>query len=253
MVHVSLVPLSPPLRRLWQAKELPSSANASTHAVGELATAVALAMFLGPCPPHTQQHTLTQHLAPLLQERGVGLHWQTADDLIRVLCLPSQEVAAVDPTSGEGPCSIHTGSELGLTSAGLLHSNLLLLSYISHSCLYGSPTESYYYFGVLLTTSACTTTADDITGQSSTHCTNEPLAPPTYAHLCSSLLPLLVPGEFLDQWLARGYSLPELLRVGGVVSAWNRWPLIYDPEGFAVSWLQRYRGEELRELDATTR
>lgn len=74
-----------------------------------------------------------------------------------------------------------------------------------------------------------------------------------YIRLCTSMLPLLLPEAFINSWSAKGCSLPQLLQIGLVVSSWNKWPLVYDPESFAATWLKEYRGEELLVLDATDR
>ena len=76
---------------------------------------------------------------------------------------------------------------------------------------------------------------------------------PSYGHFSASILPFLVDESFVDGWLAEGYGVSQLLHLALVETAWNRWPLVYDPEGFAASWIKRCKGEELVCLDATDR
>ena len=74
----------------------------------------------------------------------------------------------------------------------------------------------------------------------------------SFASLCSCVVSLLVKESFSDQWLAQCCSLPHLLPCSLVHSMWNRWPLIYDPQGFAAQWLTQYN-EKLVRLDASDR
>ena len=82
---------------------------------------------------------------------------------------------------------------------------------------------------------------------------NESKVVTSYSQLCLKVLPHMLPEVFVDEWLAKGYSLPQLVPVGLIVSSWNKWPMIYDPDGFAVCWIQQYREEELIILDACDR
>ena len=76
---------------------------------------------------------------------------------------------------------------------------------------------------------------------------------PSYSHLSASAFPFLVDESFVNSWLAEGYGVSQLLPLTLVETAWNRWPLVYNPEGFAASWIKKCRGEELVCLDATDR
>ena len=68
---------------------------------------------------------------------------------------------------------------------------------------------------------------------------------PTEAYQ-QAALPFLVDESFVNSWLAEGYGVSQLLPLTLVETAWNRWPLVYDPEGFAALWIKQSRGEELR-------
>lgn len=76
---------------------------------------------------------------------------------------------------------------------------------------------------------------------------------PSYSNLSASALPFLVDESFVNSWLAEGYGVSQLLPLALVETAWNRWPLVYDPEGFAALWIKQCKGEELVCLDATDR
>lgn len=76
---------------------------------------------------------------------------------------------------------------------------------------------------------------------------------PSYSHLSASALPFLVDESFVNGWLAEGYGVSQLLPLALVETVWNRWPLVYDPEGFVALWIKQCRGEELVCLDATDR
>ncbi len=75
----------------------------------------------------------------------------------------------------------------------------------------------------------------------------------SYYHLCLGVLPHLVAESLTDQWLAMGYTLPNLVALGMVTSSWNRWTLIHDRDGAAAAWIKQSRGEDLVLLDACDR
>ena len=160
---------------------------------GALALVVSMATYLSPLPPHTQMEVVVTQLVPLLEERGVGLHWKPADTFISVFCHSSSSSAEAEPPQedrqGEAETIVHT-----------------------------SPTQF-----------------------------------PSYPHLSASVLPFLVDASLVDRWLAEGYEMTQLLQLGLMESTWHRWPLMYDPEGYAASWIKQCRGEELVCVDATDR
>ena len=60
-----------------------------------------------------------------------------------------------------------------------------------------------------------------------------------YRELCASVTQVLVEEEnFASVWLSRGHCMPRVLHFGLVAGSWDRWALVYDPEGHARAWLQ---------------
>ena len=78
----------------------------------------------------------------------------------------------------------------------------------------------------------------------------------SYTSCCACLQSLLVKEEFLDHWLTFGCassSVAYLMPCSLVHTAWNRWPLVCDPHGFASRWIREYAGEELICIDGRDR
>ena len=78
----------------------------------------------------------------------------------------------------------------------------------------------------------------------------------SYTSFCACLQSLLVKEEFLDHWLTSGCassSLAYLMPCSLLHAAWNHWPLVCDPHGFASRWIKEYAGEELICIDGRDR
>ena len=176
----------------WQ-EEVEQGGCVLHQTLGALALVVSLTTYLSPLPPHTQMEIVVTQLAPLLEERGVGLHWKPADPFISSFCHSSSPSVEADPPQ------------------------------------------------------------EDRQGEAETIAHTSPTPFPSYPHLSASVLPFLVDASLVDGWLAEGYEMTQLLQLGLMESTWHRWPLMYDPEGYAASWIRQCRGEELVCVDATDR
>ena len=78
----------------------------------------------------------------------------------------------------------------------------------------------------------------------------------SYTSCCACLQSLLVKEDFFDHWLNSGCassSLAYLMPCSLLHAAWNRWPLVCDPHGFASQWIREYAGEELICIDGRDR
>ena len=181
----------------WQCDK-DTACSSLTHTIGGLALTTTLAVYLSSLLPHAQLDILHCQLRPVLEERGIELHWKAADSF---LITHSNTEHNTKPSPQEDKTDQSEDSNKALP-----HSPVV-------------PTQ----------------------------------ATPTYTNLCISLLPHLVSESFVDHWLVEGYQPVQLLPVALVSSSWNRWPLVYDPEGFARTWVKQFTGEELVTLDATDR
>ena len=165
--------------------------------LGALTLVISMATYLSPLPPHTQMEIVVNQLVPLLEERGVDVHWKPSDPFVSVFC----------------------------------HSSSFSL---------GAKTPQEDRQG-------------EVENSAIVHTSPAPEPFPSYPHLSASILPFLVEASLVDGWLAEGYELSRLLQLGLMESTWHRWPLMYDPEGYAASWIKQSRGEELVWVDATDR
>ena len=179
----------------WQ-EDAEQDGCALHQTLGALTLVVSMATYLSPLPPHTQMEIIVNQLAPLLEERGVDLHWKPSDPFVSAF-FPSSSLSMGDKTSQEDR-QVPQG---------------------------------------------------DV--ETSTIVSPEPFS--SYPHLSASILPFLVDASLVDGWLAEGYELSQVLQLGLMESTWHRWPLMYDPEGYAASWIKQSRGEELVWVDATDR
>ena len=107
----------------------------------------------------------------------------------------------------------------------------------------------------VLETSPVQTPTKPLNSSSLKDCSKQALSS-SYASGSASLQSLLVKEEFLDSWLTSGCtcsSLAYLMPCSLVHAAWNRWPLVCDPHGFASKWIREYIGEELIYIDGRDR
>ena len=75
----------------------------------------------------------------------------------------------------------------------------------------------------------------------------------SFAATSGAAVSLLTTPAFVDRWSATGAGPTELLPVVTLLSPKSKWPLVYDPDGFAEAWLRRCHGDELMVLDASER
>ena len=96
---------------------------------------------------------------------------------------------------------------------------------------------------------------DDPTDLSSDTSDCKLLLSSAYNSLSAYVLSHMIPDSLADRWLATpslGHSLSLLLCTALVHTSWNKWPLIYDPQGLAVKCVEEC-SKELVVLDATDR
>lgn len=75
----------------------------------------------------------------------------------------------------------------------------------------------------------------------------------SFSALSAALASQLVSWPLIDRWSAEGFGPTQLLSMATLASSWNKWPLVYDPDGFAEAWLRHCHGDELTVLDVGER
>ena len=76
----------------------------------------------------------------------------------------------------------------------------------------------------------------------------------SYASLCNCLLSYTIPEALVEIWFSQpviSHSPSFLFFAGLLDTSWNRWPLIFDPQGMAFRWVFCYK-EGVVHLDART-
>ena len=71
----------------------------------------------------------------------------------------------------------------------------------------------------------------------------------SFTTMSAALASRLISLPLINQWTIAGLSPTQLLSMTTLASSWNKWPLVYDPDGFAEAWLRCCHGDELTVLD----
>ena len=179
-----------------------------------------MVVYLAPLRPHEQMEAINCQLVPLFEERGIKLCWNKDNNFVNMLLQASQALQQVDCHSD--------GKENTLSKIDSLTGERAL-----------SPTR--------------TPVKKQLTAlkDNSKQALNT-----SYAACCSNIQSLLVEEHFLDKWLTSGCtssSLAFMMPSSLVHTAWHKWPLVCDQQGYASKWIKEYVGEDLICLDGRDR
>lgn len=68
----------------WQS-ELESSNEAISHNMGALCLTVTVSCYLASAEAHVQMEVVNNQIVPILQERGISLHWKTCNTFMKTI------------------------------------------------------------------------------------------------------------------------------------------------------------------------
>lgn len=201
--------------------EMEAASTAVASSTGALCLSISTATYLASLKPHEQMEAINSDLVPLFEEGGIKLCWNNDNVIVNAL----KQVVQVEhiiksplPEDGEKIPKVdsHTGEPA--------------LSTVE------SPSRKQKRYA-------------DI------DCSKRALSS-SYASCSSNIQSLLVKEQFLDKWLTcscSSASLAYLMPCSLIHTAWNRWSLVCDPEGFASKWIKEYSGGGLICLDGRDR
>ena len=182
------------------------------QSVGALCLANTMACYLSSLEPHLQMDVLNTQLVPILRERGVSLHWRAINHFMLA-------VAGIDvtPSPGEGREEHLRASEHEMA-------------------------ESEDAIAESTGASPCSLDCESMLSQS-------------HSSVSAFMLAHMIPESVGDQWLSLSgeyHSLSYLLCSGLIHTAWNKWPLVVDPQDLASQFIKQRR-KDLTCLDASNR
>lgn len=193
--------------------------DAAIHrSVGGLCLTVTVSCYLASAQPHLQMELVNSHLVPLLTERGVELCWDRCSTILTGM--PSISRAAHVHRDG----TAHEKSATRVCEDGVLQGVADSEGEVS--------VEDSFPEKELLTVSHRLSWS--------------------YASLCGCLLSYMIPEALVDKWFSLEVisHSPSFLFFSGLVhTSWNRWPLVFDPQGLAFRWVSCYK-EGVVHMDA---
>ncbi len=75
----------------------------------------------------------------------------------------------------------------------------------------------------------------------------------SYSELAQAIVSTISPPSAMHRWLSECGSVSQCMGIGLLEGAWQRWPLVYDPQGLAREWVKATHGDTLISLDGDNR
>ena len=174
---------------------------------GVLCLQVALSCYLASTQHHIQMELINVDLVPLLKERGMELHWELCNSFLS--SMPSLSAKANSGAKKARNLS-HTSED---DEKGEKKTDSTVCSMEGNLSKNNSPAAEQHMAK-------------------------------SFAFLSECLLCHIIPEALVDEWLSLpvAFHSPCFLLFAGLIhNSWNKWPLLYDPQGFASNWINSYK------------